>query len=50
MPILMNRHYESPIIVLGKEEDGASADPTTVGATCNRLNPPYAKRVYRQFL
>ena len=29
MPILTNWHYESPIIVLEKEGDDASADPTT---------------------
>ena len=29
------------IIVLRKEGDGASADPTTVGQTCNRLNIQY---------
>ena len=40
----MNRHYESPIIVLGKEGDGASADPTTVGATFNRLKISFTIR------
>ena len=50
MPILMNRHYETPIIVLGKEGYGASADSTPVGATCNRLNLTKEKPFLKVFI